>query len=93
MKLKYFKRALVDFYELSEEWQKEAINNLEEIAYETHYIEPLPEQNPREHILWDISQAMRINDSDFNACITISNNSAMLLHISDCMEEVKFKFV
>ena len=93
MKLKYYKGELVSFFELSEEWQKEARSNLDGLAEETYYIEPSDDMLPDKHILWDISQAMPVHEGDFNACINISNNSAMLLNIDDCFSEVKYKFV
>ena len=93
MKLKYYKAELVSFFDLSEEWQKEAKSNLDELAEETYYIEPSEDMTPDKHILWDISEAMYIDDNDFNACINISNNSAMLLNIDECFSEVKYKFV
>lgn len=93
MKLKYYKRALVNFYELSEDWQQEALSNLGDFARENYYIEPEEEQTPEEHILWDLSEAMAITEGIFNAVINISNNSAMLLSIDDNFEQVKFKFV
>ena len=93
VKLKYYKRALVNFYELSEDWQQEALSNLGEFARENYYIEPEEKQTPKEHILWDLSEAMAITEGIFNAVINISNNSAMLLSIDNNFEQVKFKFV
>ena len=93
MKLKYYKRALVNFYELPEEWQQEALSNLGDSARENYYIEPKEDQTPEKHILWDLSEAMAITEGIFNAVISISNNSAMLLNIDDNFEQVKFKFV
>jgi len=93
MKLKYYKRPLVSFYELSDEWQTEALSNLGEFARENYFIEPEEGQTPEEHILWDLSEAMRISEGIFNAVISISNNSAMLLSVDDNHEEVKFKFI
>lgn len=93
MKLKYYRRSLVNFYELSEDWQEEALSNLGEYAMENYFIEPEENQTPIEHILWDLSEAMSISEGIFNAVISISNNSAMLLSIDDNYEEVKFKFI
>ena len=93
MKLKYYKRALVNFYELSEDWKEEAINNLGEFARENYFIEPDDNETPENHILRDLSEAMHISEGIFNAVIGISNNSAMLLSIDDNFEQVKFKFV
>jgi len=90
-------RSIISFYELSEEWQKEAISNLDELAEETFYLEPIEDHNPEEHILWDLSEAMQgegeIDGFEYNAVITISNNSAMLLSLSENMESAKIKII
>ncbi len=54
------KRNIISFYELSEAWQSEALNNHhdDDYAKEVQYIEPLPEHVPETHILYDLSQAM-----------------------------------
>jgi len=93
MKLKYYKADIVNFYELPIEWQQEAISNLDELAEETMYIMPSEDSNPDKHILWDLSECMITNESEFNAFIGISNNSAMLLNIDDNFETCKYKFV
>ena len=91
------KRAIINFCELSDLWQEEAISNLGEYAEETMYLEPEEDSNPREHILWDLSEAMRGSGShegfEYNATIGISNNSAMLLNVNDSGEEAEIKFV
>ena len=91
------KRAIIGFYELSEEWQAEAKSNLDEYAEETMYLEPEEGLNPQDHVLWDLSEAMRgsgIHEGfKYNATIGISNNSAMLLNIDDSGEEAEIKFV
>ena len=91
------KRAIISFYELSEEWQAEAKSNLDEYAEETMYLEPEEGLNPQEHVLWDLNECM-IADGihegfKYNATIGISNNSAMLLNIDDSGEEAEIKFV
>ena len=91
------KRAIINFYELSDEWQAEAKSNLDGYAEETLYLEPDENANPEEHVLWDLSEAMRgegnHNGFEYNATIGISNNSAMLLDVSDNMEEADILFV
>lgn len=89
------KRNIVSFYDLPTKWQKEAVKNLgQEMAEEAHYLQPWSKQSPKKHILWDLSECMRLqNDSDFNAYIIISNNSAMLLKIDDIFETAIIKFV
>ena len=90
-------RNIVNFFELSSEWQKEAKSNLDEFAEETVYLEPKDDTNPAEHVLYDLSECMRgvgdYNGFEYNATIGISNNSAMLLNISDCGEQAEIMFV
>ena len=91
------KRAIINFFELSDLWQEEAMQNLGEYAEETMYLEPEDDSNPKEHILWDLNEAMRASGNhegfEYNATIGISNNSAMLLNVSDDGEEAEIKFV
>jgi hypothetical protein len=91
------KRAIVNFYELDPKWQKEALSNLDESAEEALYLEPEEDTNPEEHVLWDLTEAMRgegVSDGfRYNATIGISNNSAMLLNVDDNGEEAEIKFV
>ena len=90
-------RTIVGFHELSEEWQKEAISNLDEYAEETLYLEPIEDHNPKEHILWDLSEAMKVEGEidgfKYNSAIGISNNSSMLLDIDEDMEYAKTKII
>lgn len=87
------KRVIVSYLELSKEWRAEARRNLGGLAQETMYFEPLPDTNPVEHVLWDLSTAMRQTGVhkgfEYNAVIGISNNSAMLVRLSDCGEHVE----
>ena len=91
------KRAIINFYELSEEWQAEAKSNLDEYAEETMYLEPEEGLNPQEHVLWDLNECMVASGEHegfkYNATIGISNNSAMLLNVDDSGEEAEIKFV
>ena len=95
--MKVNKRNIINFYELSEEWQKEALSNLDELAEESFFLEPCNDSNPVEHVLWDLTEAMPVNGIIdgfiYNASIGISNNSAMLLNISDNIDEASFIFV
>ena len=90
-------RNIISFYDLPEEWQTEAISNLDEFAEETSYLEPLPDTCPEKHILWDLHEAIRsvgeIDGFVYNAVICISNNSSMLLNIDDSFETATIKFV
>ena len=91
------KRAIISFYELSEEWQAEAKSNLDEYAEETMYLEPEEGLNPQEYVLWDLNECVAADGSHegfkYNATIGISNNSAMLLNIDYSGEEAEIKFV
>jgi len=95
--MKIEKRNIVNFYELPEEWQVEAIENLDGRAEENYYLEPLPDQNPGEHILFDLEEAMKVegktNGFKYNAVIGISNNTAMLLNIDSNFETAETMFV
>ena len=90
-------RNIISFYELTETWQNEAISNLDDMAKDTYYLEPLPKNNPAEHVLWDLSECMRYSGEHegfiYNAVIGISNNSSMLLNIDDSFETAEIKFV
>ena len=92
------KKNIINFYELDEKWQAEAISNLDGMAMETSYLEPEEDQEPEKHILWDLSECMPYDGTTedgfvYNASIGISNNSAMLLDIDDTFETAKIKFV
>ena len=86
-------RKIVSFFELSPEWQKEAKSNLDDIAEESYYLEPLEEHNPVKHILWDLTECMPIKNQEYNAVIRISNNSAMALLIDDTFESAVIWFL
>ena len=88
--------SIITYYELSDEWQAEADSNLDEWAEDAMYLEPDESHNPCDHVLWDLSECMTIRGNhegfNFNASIGISNNSAMLLHISDDGESAEYIF-
>jgi len=79
-------REVVEYFELSEEWQAEAVSNLDEQAEEVSYLAPEDDDEPARHILWDLSECMVTTDSDYDGVIGISNNSAMAVVLSDCSE-------
>jgi len=86
-------RKLVNYFELSEAWQKEARSNCDDYEEQT-YIEPLPHQCPEKHTLYDLSEAMRTSKgSEYHAVIGISNNSALGLVFINDMEEVKITYL
>ncbi len=89
--------AIISYYELSDEWQTEAKINLDEYAKETMYLEPDESANPNEHVLWSLNECMRIQGEHkgftYHGVITISNNSAMLVKISDDGETANYIFV
>ena len=72
--MKTTKANIVSFYELSEEWQKEAISNLDEYATENHYLEPACDYDSN-IILWDLNECMRQegchNGFEYNAVATV----------------------
>ena len=78
---------IINFYELPEEWQAEAISNLGDIAYETSYIKPSVNSNPVEHVLQDLNECYPIKNRRYNGAISISNNSVMCLRFNDDMSE------
>lgn len=85
--MKTFTRELVSFYELSEAWQAEARSNLDEEAEETSYLMPEEDQEPGNHVLWDLSTCMRVEHQEYDGVIGISNNSALAVKLSDCGTE------
>ena len=95
--MKTAKKAIINFYELSEAWQAEAKSNLDEFAEEAMYLEPRDDSNPTEHVLWDLHECMRAsgehNGFKYNATIGISNNSAKLLNVNDSGDEAEIMFV
>lgn len=95
---KYENRKIISFFELPKIWQKEAKENLgQDIAKEILYLEPLENQNPNEHILWDLMEAIPYEGKHENFVYThtiaISNNSGMLLDIDINLTEAKIKFI
>ena len=88
------KCAIINFYGLSDEWRAEAKSNLGEYAEEELYLEPFESANPNTHVLWDLSEAIpnkgNYKGFEYNASICISNNSSMLLKISDDGDEADF---
>ena len=79
-------RHVVNFFELSPEWQEVAISNNDTDYEDISYLEPLKSHNPRKHILWDLSECMRVDDPHMDGVIGISNNSALAVKLSDCGE-------
>jgi len=87
-------RNIISFYELDEKWQAEAVDNLGGSAEDCQFLEPDKNHVPEVHILWDLSECM-INKGNFegfeyNCTIGLTNNSGMLLNISDCGEVAEF---
>lgn len=76
-------RQLVSFYDLPEEWQKEAKSNLDEYAEETTYVMPRKRDKVGVHILWDLHECMA-SSGEFDGIIPISNCCAMGIVLSDC---------
>ena len=87
---------IINFYELSEAWQAEAVSNLDEYAEENHYLEPTCEYDTN-IVLWDlnecIAQSGSHNGFEYNCVIGISNNTAMLLNVDDNFETCEYIIV
>jgi hypothetical protein len=79
-------QVIVSYWDLSPEWKEEARRNLDEFAEEASYFEPDPEHNPKEHILWDLSECMRVDNEEYDGVIGISNTGAIAVKLSDCGE-------
>jgi len=77
-------RQIVSYFELPEEWQKEADRNRDECAEETRYFMPEDDEDPEKNILWDLSRCMRVDHDEYDGVIGISNNSGMAVKLSDC---------
>jgi len=88
---------IIPFYELSEEWREEAVSNLGRYSEEALYLEPDDLHCPEKHILRDLTECMSYKGEHegfkYNASIAISNNSAMLLNISDDGETATYIYV
>ena len=88
---------IINYFELSDVWQKEARSNLDEFAEEASYLEPIDGHTPEAHVLWDLNEAMRGSGThegfEYNATIGISNNSAMLLYVDDAFETADYIIV
>ena len=86
-------RQIVNYFELSPEWQKVADSNLDEYAEDTQYFMPEDDDDPEKHILWDLSNCMRTSHPDYDGVIGISNNSAMAVKLSECGESAETRFI
>ncbi|NOR27566.1 MAG: hypothetical protein GQ540_03440 [Lutibacter sp.] len=88
-----YDKELVNFYELPEDWRKEAMSNADNYE-EITYIMPDEDKTPEKHILWDLSECMRTDgNSIFDGIIGVSNNSAIGINISDCGTMCKMTFI
>lgn len=86
------KRDIISYWELSEDWRKEAISNLDKtLAEKSLYLEPLESDNPKEHVLWDLSECFPIGNQ--KGVITISNNSALKLYFNSDYSQAVMKFI
>lgn len=78
---------IITYYDLSDEWQKVAFDNLDYHAYEALYLEPRKDHKTDEHILWDLTECTLVKgiygSFVYNAIIVVSNNTAMLLYIDN----------
>jgi len=81
--MKSEERNLVNYFELSNDWQAIARSNNEDDYENAVYIEPLPDQLPANHILYDLNECMRVDSLDYDGVIGISNNSAIGIKLID----------
>lgn len=89
-----YDRELVNFCELSDEWQKEALSNNGDRAEEITYIKPLENTNSRVNVLFDLDECMRTDkESEFDGIIGISNTMAFGVNISDCGDMCKLTVI
>lgn len=90
-------RNIVNYWELAKEWQVEANINLDELAEVSLYLEPLTYQNPEEHALIDLENAVfmpGVSDGfEYDAVITWSNNSSILIRLNDDSTQATLKMV
>jgi hypothetical protein len=70
-------RNLVNYFELPAEWQIEAQSNNDETYEDEIYIEPLKHHIPKQHILFDLAECMRCDNSQYDGVIGISNTMAI----------------
>ena len=80
---------VINFGELEPQWQAEARSNLDEYAEENMYLQPLETDDPKINCLWDLSTCMPVENEEYNAVISISNNSALACCFNDDMSEVE----
>jgi len=76
-------RNIVSFFELSDEWQREAISNLDDQAEDASYLEPMDGQTPDKNPLYDLTECMRVDGEEYHGVIGISNNTALAVKLSD----------
>jgi len=90
------KANIISYYELSDDWKNEALNNLDEYAIEAMYLEPDCDYDEN-IVLWDLNECFPYDGNykgfKFNATIGISNNTAMLLNIDDSGETAEYIIV
>lgn len=87
-----YDRQLVSYYDLPTEWKTEARSNHDNFQ-EITYIMPEDDKNPKQHILYDLSECMRSSDSNFDGIIGVSNNSAIGVNLSPCGEACRFTYL
>lgn len=77
-------RNIVSFYDLSPNWQAEAISNLDGFAENELFFEPYDDEHPTRNPLYDLSDAMRLPEGGkYHASIGISNNSGIGIIFSE----------
>jgi hypothetical protein len=76
-------QEIVFFEDLPREWQKEAESNLGDLAGDARFFMPGKNQNPESHVLWDLTECMRVESKEMDGVIGISNGSALAVCLID----------
>ena len=88
---------IIGFYDLSDSWRKEAIDNLGELAKDAYYLEPIQGRTPSKHCLVDLTKMLKSNTSyegmKYNAYIPLPDNNIMLLNVDDDVETASYIYV
>ena len=87
-----YNRALINYSELSPEWQAAARDNDDDYLDQT-YIEPLNHTNATDHVLFDLSECMRTDHPDYDGIIGVSNNSAIGVNVSPCGDACNITYI
>jgi hypothetical protein len=85
-------RKLIDYWELSPEWQKEARSNSDQYEFHT-YVEPQEHHVAGEHILLDLSEAMHLGHPDYDCIISCTNSTSIAAKFNEDCTQVRLTFL